>query len=112
MTLRFRCPRASPRSASRVSTSDAKTPPKSAPAKTEPAKSSLPPRCSPPSSASRRPRSRSPTSTGKERTLAEFAGKTVVLEWNNFECPFVKKHYGSGNMQALQKEITGKGVVW
>jgi peroxiredoxin len=49
---------------------------------------------------------------GKERSLAEFAGKTVVLEWNNFECPFVKKHYGSGNMQALQKELTAKGVVW
>lgn len=50
--------------------------------------------------------------SGKERSLSEFAGKTVVLEWNNFECPFVKKHYGAGNMQALQKELTAKGVVW
>lgn len=49
---------------------------------------------------------------GKSRSLSEFAGKVVVLEWNNFECPFVKKHYGSGNMQALQKETTAKGVVW
>jgi hypothetical protein len=36
----------------------------------------------------------------------------VVLEWVNYECPFVKKHYGSGNMQKLQKAYTGKGVVW
>lgn len=49
---------------------------------------------------------------GKERSLSEFAGKVVVLEWTNKDCPFVKKHYGSGNMQALQKEITGKGAVW
>jgi peroxiredoxin len=51
-------------------------------------------------------------SQGKSRSLAEFAGKTVVLEWWNHECPFVRKHYGSGNMQKLQKEWTGKGVVW
>ena len=50
---------------------------------------------------------------GKARTLADFTGKIVVLEWNNPECPFVKKHYGSGNMQKLQKELTAKeGVVW
>ena len=35
-----------------------------------------------------------------------------MLEWFNPECPFVKKHYGSGNMQKLQEEFTGKGVVW
>ena len=51
-------------------------------------------------------------SNGKTRTLEEFKGKTVVLEWTNAECPFVKKHYGSGNMQAQQKEATGAGVVW
>ncbi len=51
-------------------------------------------------------------SHGKPRSLAEFQGKLVVLEWWNFECPFVGKHYGSGNMQRLQKEWTGKGVVW
>lgn len=49
---------------------------------------------------------------GAQRTLAEHAGKVVVLEWNNPECPFVKKHYSGGSMQALQKELTAKGVVW
>src|SRR5690349_21447259 len=49
---------------------------------------------------------------GKTRQLSEFKGKYVVLEWFNPECPFVKKHYGSGNMQKLQQEYTGKGVVW
>ncbi len=50
---------------------------------------------------------------GKARTLAEFKGKTVVLEWHNPECPFVKKHYnGSTNMQDQQKAATGEGVVW
>jgi peroxiredoxin len=49
---------------------------------------------------------------GKERSLAEFKGKYVVLEWHNQSCPFVKKHYDSGNMQKLQKELTGKGVAW
>lgn len=49
---------------------------------------------------------------GKEVALADFKGKVVVLEWNNFECPFVKKHYDSGNMQKLQSTYTGKGVVW
>lgn len=50
--------------------------------------------------------------TGKERSLADFKGKTLVLEWTNPGCPFVKKHYGSGNMQKLQKDATAKGVVW
>lgn len=51
-------------------------------------------------------------SNGKTRTLEEFKGKTVVLEWTNAECPFVQKHYGSGNMQAQQKQATGAGVIW
>lgn len=51
-------------------------------------------------------------STGKTRTLSEFAGKTVVLEWNNPGCPFVKKHYGAGNLQAQQRDATADGVVW
>lgn len=50
--------------------------------------------------------------TGKTHSLADFKGKYVVLEWVNFDCPFVKKHYGSGNMPALQKEYTAKDVVW
>src|SRR5881392_3389420 len=51
-------------------------------------------------------------SKGKTQTLSQYKGKHVVLEWFNPECPFVKKHYGSGNMQKLQEEFTGKGVVW
>jgi peroxiredoxin len=49
---------------------------------------------------------------GKTRKLSDFKGKLVVLEWTNPGCPFVVKHYGGGNMQSLQKEFTGKGVVW
>ena len=49
---------------------------------------------------------------GKTHSLSEYKGKYVVLEWFNPECPFVKKHYGSGNMQKLQDVYTGKGVVW
>ncbi len=49
---------------------------------------------------------------GKTHSLADLKGKYVVLEWFNPECPFVKKHYGSGNMQKLQQEYAGKGVVW
>jgi peroxiredoxin len=49
---------------------------------------------------------------GKTQSLSQYKGKHVVLEWFNPECPFVKKHYGSGNMQRLQEEYTGKGVVW
>jgi len=48
---------------------------------------------------------------GKSHKLSDFKGKHVVLEWTNPGCPFVVKHYG-GNMQALQKEFTAKGVVW
>lgn len=51
-------------------------------------------------------------SKGKTHSLSEYKGKYVVLEWFNPECPFVKKHYGSGNMQNLQKEYTDKGVIW
>lgn len=49
---------------------------------------------------------------GKEQTLAQYKGRIVVLEWNNPGCPFVKKHYGSGNMQQLQQYAVSKGVVW
>jgi alkyl hydroperoxide reductase subunit AhpC len=51
-------------------------------------------------------------SNGVTHNLTDFKGKTVVLEWVNFECPFVKKHYKSANMQDLQKRYTDKGVVW
>ena len=49
---------------------------------------------------------------GNERSLKDFRGKYVVLEWTNPNCPFVKKHYNSGNMQGLQKDYAKKGVVW
>ena len=48
---------------------------------------------------------------GKPVRLSRFLGKPVVLEWNNPGCPFVRKHY-EGNMQALQKDFTQRGVVW
>lgn len=51
-------------------------------------------------------------SAGRTRSLSEFKGKTVVLEWTNRQCPFVKKHYDLCNMQALQKKYAGQGVVW
>lgn len=51
-------------------------------------------------------------SKGKTHSVSQYKGKTVVLEWFNPGCPFVVKHYGSGNMQKLQEEFTGKGVVW
>ena len=49
---------------------------------------------------------------GHARSLAEFKGKTVVLEWTNNGCPYVQKHYNSGHMQGLQKEAAKEGVVW
>lgn len=51
-------------------------------------------------------------SQGKTQALAQYRGKYVVLEWTNRECPYTKKQYESGNMQALQREWTAKGVVW
>jgi peroxiredoxin len=48
---------------------------------------------------------------GKTRSLSEFRGKTVVLEWTNEGCPYVRKHY-SGNMQGLQQAARADGVVW
>jgi peroxiredoxin len=49
---------------------------------------------------------------GKTHALSDYKGKLVVLEWTNYGCPFVKKHYSSQNMQKLQKKYTGKDVVW
>ena len=51
-------------------------------------------------------------SDGKTHRLSEYRGKPVVLEWFNDKCPFVEKHYKSGNMQGLQERFTGQGVVW
>ncbi len=49
---------------------------------------------------------------GQSHSLSDFAGKWVVLEWTNHGCPYVKKHYNSGNMQSLQEKYTDSGVVW
>ena len=49
---------------------------------------------------------------GRTVQLSQFKGKTVVLEWTNPGCPFVQKHYNSGNMQKTQAAATGQGVVW
>jgi peroxiredoxin len=53
-----------------------------------------------------------PDQTGAVRSLDAYKGKWVVLEWVNHDCPFVKKHYGSGNMQKTQKTAEAKGAVW
>lgn len=51
-------------------------------------------------------------SDGKTYHLSDFKGKVVVLEWFNKDCPFIRKHYDSGNMQKLQETYLHKGVVW
>ncbi len=51
-------------------------------------------------------------SNGKTVKLSDFRDKIVVLEWTNDGCPYVKKHYGSGNMQSLQKDAAAEGAVW
>lgn len=51
-------------------------------------------------------------SNGRTHKLSDLKGKTVVLEWTNDGCPYVRKHYGSGNMQALQREAAEGGIVW
>src|SRR5688572_20037402 len=49
---------------------------------------------------------------GTDHSLDAYRGKWVVLEWFNHDCPYTKKHYSTDNMQALQREYTGKGIVW
>jgi len=51
-------------------------------------------------------------STGAQHTLSQYRGKYVVLEWANQGCPYDRKHYLSGSMEALQKEWTAKGIIW
>ena len=51
-------------------------------------------------------------SQGVTHTLGEYRGKIVVLEWTNHQCPFVGKHYNTGNMQALQKYATDTNMIW
>ena len=49
---------------------------------------------------------------GQTHRLADYRGKTVVLEWTNHDCPYVRKHYGAGNMQDQQREAAAQGVIW
>jgi alkyl hydroperoxide reductase subunit AhpC len=49
---------------------------------------------------------------GVEYTLKQYRGKWVVLEWTNPDCPYVRRHYDSGNMQAMQRDYTARGVIW
>lgn len=107
---------------------DMSPPPPSAPAKpADPAKSADPAKPADPTKPADPAKPESPAAKpepvqapdftlkdldGKERKLSEFAGKWVVLEWTNYSCPFVKKHYGPKSMQATQKAWTDKGVVW
>jgi peroxiredoxin len=58
------------------------------------------------------PQFTSATSAGSSVSLGDYRGKIVVLEWTNHDCPYVRKHYQTSNMQALQKEATGQGIVW
>jgi peroxiredoxin len=51
-------------------------------------------------------------SNNHQQHLSDYKGKYIVLEWHNRDCSAVKKHYESGNMQRLQKDLTAKGVVW
>jgi peroxiredoxin len=53
-----------------------------------------------------------PDQDGKTHALADFRGKTVMLEWTNHDCPFVRKHYSTGNMQRFQREAAERGIVW
>lgn len=52
------------------------------------------------------------TTNGRAISLSDYAGKLVVLEWTNKDCPFVHKHYSSGNMQSTQAAIAKEGGVW
>jgi peroxiredoxin len=53
-----------------------------------------------------------PDQDGTVRRLSEFRGRTVVLEWTNHDCPFVRKHYNSSNMQNLQRDAATRNIVW
>ena len=49
---------------------------------------------------------------GQPQQLSDYRGKTVVLEWTNHDCPYVRKHYDAGNMQQQQREVAAQGAVW
>lgn len=51
-------------------------------------------------------------SNGQMQNLSDYLGERVILEWTNHDCPYVRKHYGSGNMQSLQQDAVDAGYVW
>lgn len=65
-----------------------------------------------PSAGAQAPNVRMTTSSGEQFVLSNLRGKTVVLEWTNFECPYVARHYNSGNMQAVQRQAIAGGATW
>lgn len=93
-------------------TAHAANPPPAAPAKAAPAETRSEPPATAPRPGASAPEFSLPDAAGKTHALSGYRGKWVVLEWVNYDCPFVKKHYGSGNMQKVQKTARGKGVVW
>lgn len=66
----------------------------------------------PPSAGSQAPLVAMTDSGGRTFNLASLRGKVVVLEWTNFECPYVTRHYASGSMQSTQRDAMAHGVVW
>src|ERR1700741_4494377 len=66
----------------------------------------------PPKPGAPAPAFSAPDVGGRTISLGDYAGKIVILEWTNDGCPFVGKHYNSGNIQALQRKYTGEGDVW
>lgn len=70
------------------------------------------PLCAEPAVGEKAPNFKLTDVTGKERSLSDFSGRYVVLEWTNHDCPFVVKHYSTGNMQKLQADYKAKNVVW
>lgn len=65
-----------------------------------------------PAQAEKAPDFTATAATGETVKLSDYAGKTVVLEWVNYGCPYVQKHYKSNNMQKLQGKYTAEGVIW
>jgi hypothetical protein len=66
----------------------------------------------PPSPGSHAPSLNMTDTGGQTFSLASLRGRTVVLEWTNYECPYVSRHYGSGNMQAVQRQAMAGGATW
>jgi hypothetical protein len=66
----------------------------------------------PPSAGSPAPTVTMTDTSGRSHSLASLRGRVVVLEWTNFECPYVSRHYDSGNMQAVQRQAMAQGATW